>query len=198
MILFNTIAVPVQDSDYSARVIDNITQKQIGSAKWVLELGSQYGILVNLCVWSFDMVNDEGYGLQYGLWNKVVTEEKQTESFLNNWLSPLVHAVKDYDSLLSIEVFNEPEGMMDEWGWTSCKSNSTDCSRITILQGQKFANRVASSIHDISADIKVTVGSWSFIGSSHVNGHTNIWSDRALIAAGGKENGVLDYFQVHY
>ena len=47
-------------------------------------------------------------------------------------------------------------------------------------------------------NIKVTVGSWSYQASSNNNGYTNIWSDSALIAAGGLSNGVLDYYQIHF
>lgn len=42
------------------------------------------------------------------------------------------------------------------------------------------------------------MGSWSYQALSTVNGATNIWSDAALIAAGGAANGVLDYYQIHY
>lgn len=57
---------------------------------------------------------------------------------------------------------------------------------------------MSSAIHNISSEIKVTVGSWSYIASSSRYGNTNIWSDAALLAAGGHSNGILDYYQVHY
>jgi hypothetical protein len=190
--------LPVQNGDYNSRMPDHITTTQLNSIQWVLDLGSKYNILFNLCVWSFDMVNDNGYGSAYGLWNKIVTDDAHMDAFFNNWLGPLVTKVKDHYNLLSFEVFNEPEGMITNWGWTACKSGSSDCAKISIQQAQRFANKMASAIHTISSSVKVTVGSWSYIGSSNVNGNTNIWSDSALIAAGGKANGVLDYYQIHY
>lgn len=190
--------LPVQNGDYSSRIISNITSTQLASVKWVLDLGAKHNVLFNLCLWSFDMVNDNGYGANYGLWNKVVTDETHMNAYINNWLIPLVRSVKDHYNLLSFEVFNEPEGMIDKWGWTNCQSSSSDCAKISVTQAQKFANRVASAIHSVSSSIKVTVGSWSYIASSNIHGNTNIWSDASLIAAGGKSNGVLDYYQIHY
>lgn len=190
--------LPVQNGDYGARFVDAVTPAQVASTKWLLDVAQKYNVLINLCVWSFDMVNDNGYGPKYGLWNRIITDDDHRTSFLSNWLTPLIRSVKDHNSLLSVEVFNEPEGMIENWGWTSCNSNSADCQRITIFEAQKFANHFASAIHDISNDIKVTVGSWSYVASSSVNGNSNIWSDAALIAAGGRANGVLDYYQIHY
>jgi hypothetical protein len=47
----------------------------------------------------------------------------------------MVTAFKDHDNLLSVEVFNEPEGMIQEYGgWTNCSSHSSDCAMISILQ----------------------------------------------------------------
>ena len=135
-------AVPVINSNYSDRIVDSITSTQINSIKLVLELGSKYGILVNLCIWSFDMVNDNGYGPAYGLWNKIVTDDTHKDSYINNWLKPLVSSVKDHNNLLSFEVFNEPEGMIDKWGWTNCQAGSIDCAKVSISQAQRFANHM--------------------------------------------------------
>ncbi len=190
--------IPVVNNDYSQRIVANITTTQLASVKWVLDLGKKYDILVNLCLWSFDMVNDWGYGGGYGLWNKIVTNDKNMDSYIDNWLTPLVKHIYDHDNLLSLEVFNEPEGMIEGWAWTNCQSHSSDCALVSVEQAQRFANRVAAAIHDVCAEVKVTVGSWSYIAASNVLQHTNIWSDEALVAAGGRTNGCLDYYQVHY
>lgn len=47
----------------------------------------------------------------------------------------MITAFKDHDNLLSVEVFNEPEGMIQEYGgWTNCTSGSPDCAMISIKQ----------------------------------------------------------------
>ena len=185
-------------NNYQSRLVTRIPPEQIASVKWLLDTGAKYNIVFILTLWSFDMVNDQGYGPAYGLWNAIVTDAPHTDSFLANWVQPLTSAIKDHPSLLALEVFNEPEGMTRDWGWTKCPSGKPECSRVTVLQAQAFANRVASAIHTLSPTTKVTVGSWSYIASSNVNGNVNIWSDRQLIAAGGKANGVLDFYQIHF
>jgi len=198
-------SLPVQNADYSNRLIDGITSAELASLAFVLDLGNKYNVLVNLCLWSFDMVNDQGYGAAYGLWNKILTNDINLNSYIDNWVIPAVKSISKYSSssLLSLEVFNEPEGMISQgttfkWGWTSCVSNSPDCAKVSILTAQRFANLVSSAIHTIDKNIKVTVGSWSYHANSNILGETNIWSDNALIAAGGKVNGVLDFYQIHY
>ena len=100
------------------------------------------------------MIDDEGYGPAYGLWNKVLTNPTVTSSYLNNWLTPVVRTAAPYlnSSLLSFEVFNEPEGMTTKWGsgWTKCHSGSSDCAQVSVSAIQKFANQVASTIHNVN------------------------------------------------
>lgn len=195
--------LPVVNNDFTTRLIDEPSSTQIASIQYVLDLGKKYDILVDLCLWSFDMVNDWEYGPNYGLWNKMLTNDTNLNSYLNNWLLPVLTQIGYHPNLLSLEVFNEPEGMMNEgttyeWGWTACNSNSTDCSRVSILTAQKFANKIASFIHNFNSELLVTVGSWSYHASGNINGDTNIWCDKCLINAGGEVNGVLDYYQIHY
>jgi hypothetical protein len=71
--------VPVIDNDYESRMVANITDTQLASIQWLLDLGNKYNVLFNLCLWSFDMVNDNGYGDAHGLWNKIVTDEAHTQ-----------------------------------------------------------------------------------------------------------------------
>ena len=43
----------------------------------------------------------------------------------------------------------------------------------------------------------ITIGSWSEHASTDSFGYFNYWSDTCLQLAGGKENGVLDFYQIH-
>lgn len=140
------------NNDYTARIIAAPTSAQIASLQFLLNLGIHYNVLINFCLWSFDMVNDQGYGAPYGLWNRILTNPTNRNSYLVNWLTPMVQAASPYaqSSLLSFEVFNEPEGMTTKWGWTSCNSGSSDCAKVDIPTIQKFANLVASTIHNVN------------------------------------------------
>ena len=66
-------ALPVVNGDYSARIVDKPSSTHIASMQFLLNLGAQYNVLINFCLWSFDMVNDVGYGIQFGRWNKILT-----------------------------------------------------------------------------------------------------------------------------
>ena len=102
---------------------------------------------------------------------------------------------------------NEPEGSVD----TSIK-NSEPCFDTTGLQGtgagwtgskipiqylQRFANKLASAIKTTDPKALVTIGSWSERASTNEFGYYNYWSDECLKKAGGKDNGVFDFYQIH-
>jgi hypothetical protein len=144
--------LPVVNNDYTARIVGAATSAQLAGIRFVLDLGVQYNVLVNLCLWSFDMVNDVGYGIQFGRWNKVLTDPTARSAYLTNWLTPVASLAAGYlqTSLLSFEVFNEPEGMTTTWGWTSCYSGTADCARVSIAVIQKMANLVAATIHTVN------------------------------------------------
>ena len=63
---------------------------------------------------------------------------------------------------------------------------------------QKTVNWFAAAIHTADPTALVTNGSQEFQYCSNVAGKTNYYSDAALIAAGGKQNGTLDFYEVHY
>jgi|GEM_PF-2893195 len=188
-------------NNYEDRMVLPITQNQIDNIRKVLDWGEEYGIMINLSLWSFDMVYDRGYGEKYGHYNIILTDDDHLNSYIDNFLRPLVREFKNHPALLSYEVCNEPEGMCTEgsdwiWGWTSPESE-----RVDILTLQKFHNWIASAIHDEDPEALVTTGSWSFQASREWGdalGQINVWSDERLITAGGKDNGILDYYQVHY
>lgn len=129
--------LPVINDDYSSRLVAPMPDSHLRSLHFVLQTAQRFNIVVNLCLWSFDMVNDMGYGDQYGLWNKILTNDTNTLSYVANWLTPVVEGVQGYSSLLSLEVFNEPEGMTNTWGWTQCTSNTSDCARVDVITLQK-------------------------------------------------------------
>lgn len=87
------------DNNYSDRMVANITETQLASIQWLLDLGKKYNILLNLCLWSFDMVYDNGYGEAHGLWNKIITDDAHTQVISLIWF----HVILDhYFRLISI------------------------------------------------------------------------------------------------
>jgi hypothetical protein len=111
------------------------------------------------------------------------------QAYINNYLTPLVTALKGTPGLYSYEIFNEPEGM-NATGWAMYKT--------TEAYIQTCVNQFAAAIHAADPNTPVTTGSQVFQYCSNVNGNTNYYSDSALRAAGGMQTGTLDFYEVHY
>lgn len=117
--------------------------------------------------------------------NGTVTPEKDAnrQAYVDNYLTPLVNAIKGTPGLYAWEIFNEPEGMGAN-GWATY--------RTTEAYIQKTVNWLAPAIHTADPKALVTNGAQTFDYCSNVNGKNNYYSDAALRAAGGKQNGTLD------
>ena len=87
------------------------------------------------------------------------------------------------------EIFNEPEGMSEK-GWATHKTTQAFIN--------KTVNWLAAAIHAADPGTPVTNGSQTFDYCSAVSGKTNNYSDTSLRNAGGKQNGTLDFYEVHY
>jgi hypothetical protein len=151
------------------------------------------GVAVDISLWGFDML-DGGQNAPLADNLNLLTNDTNRQAYITNVLTPLVTALKGYHGLYSWEVFNEPEGMTTENGWTT-GSGGEEVAESVI---QKNVNWLADAIHTADPGALVTNGAWTFIANSNVNGHTDDYSDSALIAAGGKAKGTLDFYQVHY
>lgn len=170
----------------------------IDDMKAILDAAWEKNISFVLCLWSFDML--QGAGTQTGLSsdqiekNRALLEDPtKLQAYIDNALIPMVEALGDHPAIAAWEVFNEPEGMSNEFnGWTPNKVDMADI--------QMMVNRVAGAIHRTNENAVVSNGAWSFhslANTSHQNSK-NYYSDAELIAAGGDEDGTLDFYMVHY
>ncbi|NBC27945.1 MAG: T9SS type A sorting domain-containing protein [Bacteroidetes bacterium] len=170
----------------------------IEDIKAILDAAWEKNISFVLCLWSFDML--QGAGTQTGLSSDQIEKNRallenpdKLQAYINNALIPMVEALGDHPAIAAWEVFNEPEGMSNEFnGWTPNKVNMADI--------QMMVNRVAGAIHRTNESAIVSNGAWSFhslANTSHQNSK-NYYSDAELIAAGGDEEGTLDFYMVHY
>lgn len=179
---------PKIDSDGK---VTGLGSKTIENMKAGLDTAYAYGVVVSMCLFSFDMlVPGDGAGkADYSDYNleanhKFLTEPSNLDTYLENGLRPIMETVGSHPAVMCWEVFNEPEGMLASanWGHVMEKISQNDILRIT--------NKIAGFVHRNSMKMAST-------GIAET-GYTGEYSDESLIAAGGDEDGYLDFYMVHY
>jgi hypothetical protein len=175
----NGAVTPGYNSDGTVK---NLQQSHVDGIKAVLNAAHAVGVLIDLSLWSFDMAQDNAMGAAANNKN-LMTDDKIRQSYADNYLTPLVKALKGTPGLYSYEIFNEPEGMSTT-GWATQW-------KIDISYIQKAVNQWAAAIHEADPTALVTNGSQTM-------DYRTKYTDSALIAAGGKAKGTLDFYQVHF
>lgn len=185
---------PLLDDDGKATAIGAYT---IANIKTALDIAQENGVVFSLCLLSFDLMQEQ----TPGDWHhqdldknyKMLTTDAGIDAFVDVAVRPVVKEIGNHPAIMSWEVFNEPEGMTEEFGWTARKVKMYDVQRVV--------NRVAAAVHEEVPGVLVSNGSHSMWANSDVlscGNCKNYYSDAELIAAGGKNNGTLDFYQVHY
>ncbi len=174
-----------------------LEESHISDMERVLNLAYNHNIVLVLSLWSFDMLNYRDYDEEVSERGELIlTVEENIQAYIDNALIPMVEAFKDHPAVGSWEIFNEPEGMSEEFGWSH--TNHVPMSVI-----QRFVNRCAGAIHETDSDALVTNGVWAMYAMTDIltssdSTYKNYYSDEELIAAGGDSMGILDFYQVHY
>jgi hypothetical protein len=165
-----------------------LPQSHIDGVKAILGSAHSAGILLNISLWSFDMLQANA-GNTHTNNSLLLENDTNRQAYIDNYLTPLVTALKGTPGLYSYEIFNEPEGMGPR-GWATY--------RTTQAAIQKTVNWFADAIHAADPNVLVTNGAQTFDYCSNVSGKTNYYSDAALRSVGGRQNGILDFYEVHY
>jgi hypothetical protein len=184
---FHTNGSKTPGYDASGKAVA-LPQSHIDGVKAILNSAQSNGVRVVISLWSFDMLQSNA-GSAYSNNKLLLENDTNRQAYVDNYLTPLVNAIKGHPGLYSWEIFNEPEGMGPS-GWATY--------RTTEVAIQKTVNWLAAAIHTADPNALVTNGAQTFDYCSNVSGKRNLYSDSALRAAGGKQNGTLDYYQVHY
>jgi len=189
---FHTNGTVTPGYDSSGMAVD-LPASHTAGVKAILGAANAAGIAINISLWSFDMLQGGESISATTLANNaaLLSNDTNRQAYITNYLTPLVTALKGTPGLYSYEIFNEPEGMGAN-GWT------TSGTRTTEAYIQKTVNWFAAAIHTADPTARVTNGSQTFDYCSNVAGKNNYYSDAALVAAGGKANGTLDFYEVHY
>jgi hypothetical protein len=169
-------------------MVQNLPQSHIDGVKAILAAAHAQGVAINISLWSFDMLQSNA-GSTYTQNLALLQTAAVRDSYVTNYLTPLVTALKGTPGLYSYEIFNEPEGMTAS-GWSTY--------RTTEAYVQTCVNQFAAAIHAADPDTPVTNAAVTFQTCSGVSGMANDYSDTALAAAGGMSSGILNFYEVHY
>jgi hypothetical protein len=134
----------------------------IADLKQVLDLAWEREIGIKLCLWSFDMLRASNHAAVLNRNTLLLTDTTYTRAYINNSLIPMVDSLKGHPAIIAWEIFNEPEGMSDEFGWG-------DIRHVPMSAIQRFINLCAGAIHRTDPQAQVTSGAWSFLALTDVS-----------------------------
>jgi len=164
----------------------------IKNLRAALDTAYAYGVVVDMCLFSFDMLVPGSSPLKstYSSFNlesnyKFLTDTAKITTYLEKGLKPILDSVGNHPAVMCWEVFNEPEGMLASANWSHVtkKITQNDILRIT--------NRIAGFVHRNSKKMASTgVTTFGYLSSEY--------SDAKLKAAGGDADGYLDFYMAHY
>jgi hypothetical protein len=197
----NGTITPGYGADGMAQPISN---SNIADVRSILDAAHAAGVMVTISLWSFDMLKANVPAATLANNVSLLTVDANRLAYIQMVLDPLVTALAHHPGLYAWEIFNEPEGMVTGQGWTPFTSvrlaDGGVQSGPSVGEGsiQRTVNWFAAAIHDADPSVLVTNGTWEFQANANVTGMTNYYSDSALRNAGGKANGTLDFYEVHY
>jgi hypothetical protein len=92
--------------------------------KKILDAAQAEHVAVTISLWSFDMLQggqnaplDDNFAL--------LTTDAKRQAYVDRVLVPLVNGLKGHPALYAWEIFNEPEGMTTQHGWTQQNGGRT-------------------------------------------------------------------------
>jgi len=156
--------------------------------KALVQLAASHSLILQICLWSFDMCKQDAAGA--GMHADLISDTEKTKSYINHALLPIL-AVLNASRNVLIEVINEPEWCMEG------QCNTKQC--VTVQQMQRFVGMITEAVH-LHSDLAVTVGSASLKWSTSLpgGGQANFWNDTALRAAYPSAEATLDLYNVHF
>lgn len=158
-----TVSPEFNDGGFAVGPGDNT----IEDLKAILDLAWEREVGMKLCLWSFDMLSSTNDSTVLERNELLLTDTIYTRTYINNALIPMIDSLKEHPAIIAWEIFNEPEGMSDEFGWSGV-------GHVAMSDIQRFVNLCAGAIHRADPNAKVTSGVWSFAALTDVSGLSKV------------------------
>ncbi|USD67384.1 cellulase family glycosylhydrolase [Vibrio sp. SCSIO 43136] len=192
--VWNASVDAVADASAQAQIIADIKQ--------ALDIAAGKDMYIMLNLWSFDMLAITQYGVNnvIGANYALLTDQAMRESYITNFLNPLLDSIAGHPALIGIDLFNEPENMTESWFLD--RESLASQYHVTLNDIHTTTAVLSAAIHDYAKDlgqeVLVTTGPKS-IGLYNADGFggTNYYSDAQMINLGGA-SAPLDYYAPHY
>jgi hypothetical protein len=201
---FHTNGTVTPGYNSTTGLADPISTTDIQGVEQIVNSAYAQGEAVTISLWAFDMLDTSQVTSSTLLANNraLLTTPANRTAYANNVLTPLVTALKGNPGVYAWEIFNEPEGMIND-GPNSTPFSSSITMPVSITDIQACTNVFAAAIHAADPAALVTNGAWTFLALGGENGPsgpsgTNYYSDSELVAAGGQATGTLNFYEVHY
>jgi hypothetical protein len=135
----------------------------ISNLNQILDLALENNVGLILCLWSHDMLNQSGMDTAKLHRNaRLLTDTAYTNAYIRNALIPMVDAVAGHPAIVAWEIFNEPEGITNEFGWSGR-------DHVPMASIQKCVNLMAGAIHRSDPYALVTTAANRFQTLTDVN-----------------------------
>jgi len=175
--LFNNMSVsPVIDQ--STHRVTGLPANTIKNMKKALDIAEEYGVMVSMCLFSHNLMQSDQWGnyndkLDITANKLLFSDNAAAQAFITNALNPVVEAIGNHPALMTWELFNEPEGMIENHGWTK--------EKISIASIVSFSEKLANAIHSKVSGVLVSTG-------IHCASDLQYWKDKTW----------LDFLQLHF
>ncbi len=191
----NGQSTPGYDTDGNALPL---TCAQADDVRSILDHAAAAKVMVLISLWSFNMLDGTNPPTLLANNMNLLVNDSNRQAYIDNYLKPLVAAVGGHPGLYGWELFNEPEGMSNVAHYTARPADGGASPTVNESFIQTTINWFADAIHRVDPGALVTSGTWEFAANSNAAGMKNYYSDSALLAAGARDAGVLDFYEVHY